>query len=228
MTDQSALDVEALAQLLSAADVHVNHGNYPTWEQLSTEPGYGRDEYRKAARYVLAHVTVAAHQDARQPAAEETHPGYDIAGYPSVHRGPRERCYDPACETDQTACRHCKGTGADPEDEGDYDPNVHMHNPTTVGPCPECHGSGKSAVGQQDATQPNTDETDFTDASTAFMQIGRTPALQGLRVELRIEGYPPLVGNYAGAGMRRLEEGVLAIEPMLLFAWSDTAAGAES
>lgn len=47
-------------------------------------------------------------------------------------------------------CAHCKGTGADPEDEGDYDPNVHMYNPTTIGPCPECHGTGKDApaVGQ--------------------------------------------------------------------------------
>ncbi|XUM01257.1 hypothetical protein ACQ86F_31755 [Streptomyces venezuelae ATCC 10712] len=60
------------------------------------------------------------------------------------------------------------------------------------------------------------------------MQIGQTPSLQGLRAELRIEGHPPLIGNYAGAGMRRLKKGVLAIEPMLLFAWAKTAAGAES
>lgn len=65
-------------------------------------------------------------------------------------------------------------------------------------------------------------EAEFTDARTAFMQIGQTPSLQGLRVELRIEGYPTLIGNYAGAGMRRLEGGILAIEPMLLFAWTDT------
>ncbi|MER5706016.1 hypothetical protein [Streptomyces sp. NPDC002122] len=47
-------------------------------------------------------------------------------------------------------CAHCKGTGADPEDEGDYDQGVHMYNPTTIGPCPECHGTGKDApaVGQ--------------------------------------------------------------------------------
>ena len=47
-------------------------------------------------------------------------------------------------------CAHCKGTGADPEDQGDYEPSVHMYNPTTIGPCPECHGSGKDApaVGQ--------------------------------------------------------------------------------
>lgn len=41
------------------------------------------------------------------------------------------------------SCPHCKGTGADPEDQGDYDPNVHMYNPTTIGPCPECHGEGQ-------------------------------------------------------------------------------------
>ena len=47
-------------------------------------------------------------------------------------------------------CAHCQGTGADPEDQGDYEPSVHMYNPTTIGPCPECHGTGKDtpAVGQ--------------------------------------------------------------------------------
>jgi len=78
------------------------------------------------------------------------------------------------------------------------------------------------AAGLSD-TQPANDEAEFTEARAAFMQIGQTPALQNLRVELRIEGYPTLVGNYAGAGMRRLEEGVLAIEPLLLFAWADTS-----
>lgn len=43
------------------------------------------------------------------------------------------------------ACTHCYGSGADPEDEGDYDYAVHMHNPFTVGPCPECNGTGKTA-----------------------------------------------------------------------------------
>jgi hypothetical protein len=42
--------VEALAQLLSAADVEINHGDYPTWETLADS---GTEEYRKAARYVL-------------------------------------------------------------------------------------------------------------------------------------------------------------------------------
>lgn len=28
----------------------------------------------------------------------ETHDGFDIAGEPAVHRGPREKCWDPACE----------------------------------------------------------------------------------------------------------------------------------
>ena len=79
-----------------------------------------------------------------------------------------------------------------------------------------CHHMAelRAAVGQQPAT-------DFTEARAAFMQIGQTPSLQGLRAELRIEGYPPLVGNYAGAGMRRIEPGVLSIEPRLLFAYAD-------
>lgn len=31
-------------------------------------------------------------------AAAETHPGFDIAGEPSTHQGPRARCWDAACE----------------------------------------------------------------------------------------------------------------------------------
>ncbi|MET9436940.1 hypothetical protein [Streptomyces sp. NPDC006551] len=82
------------------------------------------------------------------------------------------------------------------------------------------------AAGEQDAGQPA--EAEFTEARAAFIQIGQTPALQGLRVELHIEGYPPLVGNYAGAGMRRIDDGVMAIEPTLLFAYEDTSQADEA
>ena len=63
------------------------------------------------------------------------------------------------------------------------------------------------------------DAAEFTEARAAWMQIGTTPALQGLRAELRIDGFPPLVGQYAGAGMRRANhhEDLMLIEPMLLF-----------
>lgn len=43
--------VDALARTLSAADVEINNGDYPTWDDLSDT---GRDEYRKAARYLFA------------------------------------------------------------------------------------------------------------------------------------------------------------------------------
>jgi hypothetical protein len=56
--------------------------------------------------------------------------------------------------------------------------------------------------------------TEGTDGYTAWMQIGTTP--QGGRAELRIEGQPPLVGRYAGAGMRK-HEGLTLIEPRLVF-----------
>lgn len=63
------------------------------------------------------------------------------------------------------------------------------------------------------------EQPEFTDAGTAYFQIGMTPALQGLRAELRIEGRAPLVGRYAGAGMRRAKnhDDLMIIEPMLLF-----------
>jgi hypothetical protein len=66
-------------------------------------------------------------------------------------------------------------------------------------------------------TQPAPD----TDASTAFMQLGTTPALAGLRAELHVEGHPPLIGRYAGFGSRSVGDGeALLIEPALLFHWA--------
>lgn len=56
-------------------------------------------------------------------------------------------------QPETTPCGHCKGSGADPEDEGDYVPEVHRHNPFSVGPCPECNGDG-TAVGQPAEVQP--------------------------------------------------------------------------
>ncbi|MFD4936322.1 hypothetical protein [Streptomyces virginiae] len=58
-----------------------------------------------------------------------------------------------------------------------------------------------------------------TEGGIAFRQIGRTPSLQGLRAELHIDGFPPLVGRYSGAGMRRFDDRreLLLIEPALVF-----------
>ncbi|MGW1546648.1 hypothetical protein [Streptomyces sp. NPDC002346] len=66
----------------------------------------------------------------------------------------------------------------------------------------------------------------FTEARAAFMQIGHTHALEGLRTELHIEGHPPLVGRYCGAGMIRAEDldGVLLIEPRLAFEYAEGGA----
>jgi hypothetical protein len=56
MPEQTAA-VEGWARMLCAADVHVNDGDHPTWQQLSAMPG-GQDEYRKAARWLLPRLTV--------------------------------------------------------------------------------------------------------------------------------------------------------------------------
>jgi hypothetical protein len=70
----------------------------------------------------------------------------------------------------------------------------------------------------------------FTEASDAFMQIGHTPALQGLRTELHIEGRPALVGRYIGAGMRKApdQDGLLIIEPALVFEWAEKPEGGDA
>jgi hypothetical protein len=58
MTDQTAY-TEVLARLLCAADVHVHGDDHPTWQQLVGEPGSRiRDDYRKAARWLAARLTV--------------------------------------------------------------------------------------------------------------------------------------------------------------------------
>jgi hypothetical protein len=103
-------------------------------------------------------------------------------------------------------CSNCRDSGLDPRySSGDFD-------------CPDCPAA---------PAQPGNDtEAAFTEAGAAFMQIGVTPALKGLRTELRIEGHPPLIGWYVGATMQRLSdmpryERFLAIEPRLLFEYAD-------
>lgn len=74
-------------------------------------------------------------------------------------------------------------------------------------------------------------QPEFTEARTAFMQIGRTPSLEGLRAELHIEGHAPLVGRYCGAAMGRMHdvpghEHLLAVDPRLIFEYAEQPAAA--
>ncbi|MFF8679532.1 hypothetical protein ACF07F_16635 [Streptomyces sp. NPDC015237] len=64
-TETQQVAVDTLARLLCDADVHVNNGDYPGWDDLSTTPGLGQDEVRKAARFLLKRL----HITERQPAA---------------------------------------------------------------------------------------------------------------------------------------------------------------
>lgn len=61
MTNQpeTTVTVDALARMLSAADVEINHGDYPTWDTLAES---GQKQYRQAARYLLKrlHITTPA------------------------------------------------------------------------------------------------------------------------------------------------------------------------
>ncbi|MFB7461250.1 hypothetical protein [Streptomyces sp. NPDC056188] len=50
------VDVEALAQMLSAADVHVNDGDYPRWDDLAES---GQEQYLTAARWLLSRLDMA-------------------------------------------------------------------------------------------------------------------------------------------------------------------------
>jgi hypothetical protein len=55
---QEQIAVDDLARLMHDADVFVNGGDYPSWDQLSTTPGLGQDEVRKAARYLLRRLSI--------------------------------------------------------------------------------------------------------------------------------------------------------------------------
>ncbi|MEU9558014.1 hypothetical protein [Streptomyces fumanus] len=92
----------------------------------------------------------------------------------------------------------------------------------------ECVYGGQPAAEAQPAT-PDTETPTLTEARAAFMQIGRTPSLEGLRAELRIEGQEPLIGRYCGASMGRLHdvpghEHLLAVDPRLIFEYADQPA----
>lgn len=79
MTEQPAdptAMIEVWARMLCAADVHVNGGDHPTWQQLSTSPGRGQDAYRKAARWLLPRLTVATRPAVGEQAA--TQPATDV------------------------------------------------------------------------------------------------------------------------------------------------------
>lgn len=68
-TDPTAA-IEVWARMLCAADVHVYGEDHPTWQQLVGEPGSRvRDDYRKAAAWLLPRMTVAA-ASAVVPAAD--------------------------------------------------------------------------------------------------------------------------------------------------------------
>src|SRR5438477_10118532 len=70
MTDQTAA-IEVWARMLCAADVHVHGDDHPTWQQLVGETGSRiRDDYRKAAAWLLPRLTVAAESAGRAPAAD--------------------------------------------------------------------------------------------------------------------------------------------------------------
>lgn len=91
---------------------------------------------------------------------------------------------------------------------------------------------GTYAVGEELrrlADEQQGERPEFTDDRTAWMQIGTTPSLQGLRAELRIDGYPPLVGRYAGSGMRKAKghDDQMLIEPLLLFPHGPVSADEE-
>jgi hypothetical protein len=85
-------------------------------------------------------------------------------------------------------------------------------------------GNVRYMAGKDTREGESTQPAPYTDAGAAFMQLGRTPSLAGLRAELRIDGQPPIVGTYCGVGMRKPNHRPgLLVEPVLLFTYTDEA-----
>lgn len=68
-TETPEVDVDSLAHLIHDADVHVNNGDYPSWDDLSDTPGLGKDDVRKAARWLLARLHITMRAEAQQDGA---------------------------------------------------------------------------------------------------------------------------------------------------------------
>lgn len=59
--------VDDFARILCDADKSVFGSTYPGWDDLSDEPGRGKDQVRKSARYLLRRLNINRH---RPPAQE--------------------------------------------------------------------------------------------------------------------------------------------------------------
>lgn len=65
---RAPIAVDDLARLMCEADVFVNDGDYPGWDDLSKTPGLGQDQVRKAARYLLRRLNINRHRTAAKEA----------------------------------------------------------------------------------------------------------------------------------------------------------------
>ncbi|WP_329126126.1 hypothetical protein [Streptomyces sp. NBC_01353] len=74
-------------------------------------------------------------------------------------------------------CGHCKGSGADPEDEGDYLPEVGCHNPYSGGPCPQCNGTGTPAAELLGAGESRYTVDTITPEALHQLQVDRDSAI---------------------------------------------------
>lgn len=67
-----------------------------------------------------------------------------------------ERCTRELCDAlsaPESPCPRCEGSMIEPGSE-DYDPAVHMHNPTTGEPCSACNGTGSAPESQEASKHP--------------------------------------------------------------------------
>ncbi|MGQ5606201.1 hypothetical protein [Streptomyces sp. EKS3.2] len=105
---QQDVAVDTLARLMCDADVHVNNGDYPGWDDLSKTPGLGQDEVRKAARYLLKRLHITERQPAagaRQDGAATTEAQAECT---ASRTGAclREAESETACDTEAGECAH--------------------------------------------------------------------------------------------------------------------------
>jgi hypothetical protein len=188
--------------MLCAADVHVHGEDHPTWQQLVGEPGRRiRDDYRKAAAWLVPRLTVPAGQAPVTDRAEAVGscPGRELD--PNPCRCP---CY--GCK------HHCAAHNPDGTDltEADIDRMMAAGTPVQIvtGP-PATHGANESTSRPDQATAagqnltfsaPATDQTAPVDRAAAELATARDTNrrlnLRAQRLESELAAYRRAVGQW--------------------------------
>ena len=67
---------------------------------------------------------------------------------------------------DGLPCSLCEGEGADPDDQGEYNPEARQYDPSTRSACPVCNGTGQRPDHHEQGEHPMEHPTEDADLNT--------------------------------------------------------------